>query len=155
MGTKCAPNYASLFMGRFEESYIMPKIKDFILIYIRYIDDLFFIWKGSERDLIKFFEEINETHPSIKFDYTYSRKSINFLDTKVNIDGNKLSTSLYTKPTDRKAYLHARSYHPQSTKESIPYSQAARIQRICTEENDFQLLTEKLKNDLINRGYRD
>ena len=155
MGTKCAPNYASLFMGKFEELHIMPKIKDFILIYIRYIDDLFFVWKGSEQDLIKFFKEINEIHPTIKFDYVYSRKSVNFLDTKVTIDGKKLSTSLYTKPTDRKAYLHARSYHPQSTKKAIPYSQAARIRRICTDENDFDLLANKLKKDLLNRGYQE
>ena len=136
MGTKCAPTYASLFMGHFEHLNIMPKIKDYILLYVRYIDDIFFIWKGSEQDLLKFFAEINETHPTIKFDYEFSKNSVNFLDTKVTLSGRRLSTSVYTKPTDRKAYLHRKSYHPQSTKESIAYSQATRLRRICTEESD-------------------
>ena len=155
MGTKCAPTYASLFMGRFEESHIIPRIKDSILIYNRYIDDIFFIWKGSESDLLKFFKEINEVHPTIKFDHEYSREKINFLDAAVSVLGNRLRTSVYTKPTDRKAYLHARSYHPKSTKEAIAYSQAARLRRICTDRDDFQQLADKLKEDLINRGYQE
>ena len=155
MGTKCAPTYASLFMGRFEESHIIPRIKDSILIYNRYIDDIFFIWKGSESDLLKFFKEINEVHPTIKFDHEYSREKINFLDAAVSVLGNRLRTSVYTKPTDRKAYLHARSYHPKSTKEAIAYSQAARLRRICTDRDDFQQLADKLKDDLINRGYQE
>ena len=154
MGTKCAPTYASLFMGRFEQQKILPRIRDKLLLYVRYIDDLFFIWKGSEEDLLKFLKEVNTLHPSIKFDYEYSREKVNFLDTTISVIGNKFSTTLYTKPTDRKSYLHSKSYHPQSTKKSIAFSQAARLKRICTEERDFQQHAEKLKLDLINRGYR-
>ena len=153
MGTKCAPSYASLFMGKFEETHILPKIRDLILIYVRYIDDIFFIWTGTERELLQFFSEINSVHPTIKFDYIYSRKNVNFLDSTVTILGNRLGTSVYTKPTDRKAYLHAKSYHPKSTKEAISFSQASRLRRICTEKNDFLELAEKLKNDLVNRGH--
>ena len=153
MGTKCAPSYASLFMGKFEETHILPKIRDLILIYVRYIDDIFFIWTGTERELLQFFSEINSVHPTIKFDYIYSRKNVNFLDSTVSILGNRLGTSVYTKPTDRKAYLHAKSYHPKSTKEAISFSQASRLRRICTEKNDFLELAEKLKNDLVNRGH--
>ena len=155
MGTKCAPTYSSLFMGKFEEIHILPRIKDLILIYVRYIDDIFFIWKGTEQELLKFFSDINLVHPTIKFDYSYSRKSVNFLDSKVSILGRKLGTSVYTKPTDRKAYLHSKSYHPRTTKESIPYSQATRLKRICTERSDFLESAERLKKDLVNRGYRE
>ena len=73
----------------------------------------------------------------------------------VSISGNKLKTTLYTKPTDRKAYLHSKSYHPKSTKESIAYSQATRLQRICTEKEEFEKHAEKLRVDLTNRGYRN
>ena len=154
MGTKCAPTYASLFMGKFEEQNIIPRIRDKILLYVRYIDDLFFIWTGSEEDLLKFLEEVNTLHHSIKFDYEYSKEKVNFLDTTISVIGNKLSTTLYTKPTDRKSYLHSKSYHPQSTKKSIAFSQAARLKRICTEEDDFRSHAEKLKQDLVNRGYQ-
>ena len=153
MGTKCAPTYASLFMGKFEERYILPMIRDRVRLYLRYIDDLLMIWTDSEEELIKFLEELNKKHPTIKFEYEYSREKINFLDTTIINSGTRLSTTLYTKPTDRKAYLHCKSYHPTSTKKAIAYSQATRLRRICTEENDFRIHAKKLQTDLERRGY--
>ncbi len=153
MGTKCAPTYATLFMGRFEETHILPRIRDKILLYTRFIDDIFFLWKGSESELKKFFEEINSIHPTIKFDFNHSRTCINFLDTLISIIGDRLSTTVYTKPTDRKAYLHAKSYHPKCTKEAIAFSQSTRLRRICTEKEEYDKLGEKLIEDLVMRGH--
>ena len=155
MGTKCAPPYACLFMGKFENQYILPRIQQKISMYVRYIDDIFLIWKGSEQELKEFLEVINTIHPSIKFDYKFSRERIEFLDTIVKLVNNKLSTTLYTKPTDRRAYLHAQSYHPSSTKRSIAFSQATRLRRICTSEEDFRSNANILKNDLVKRGYEE
>ena len=59
MGTKCAPTYATLFMGKFEETYILPRITDFILFYRRFIDDIFFLWKGTETELLRIIEELS------------------------------------------------------------------------------------------------
>ena len=42
MGTKCSPTYSSLFMGKFEEMNILPRIRDKIMMYVRYIDDILF-----------------------------------------------------------------------------------------------------------------
>ena len=82
------------------------------------------IWKGTEEEVLSFFENINRQHKSIKFDYNYSKSEISFLDTVVFTNTlNALSTKLYTKPTDRPAYLHQKSYHPKSLKDnrnSIP-----------------------------------
>ena len=156
ISTKCAhPPYACLFMEWFENLNILPKIRNYITIYVRFIDDIFFVWRGSERELLEFFEEINKTHPTIKFDCQYSRESVNFLDTTVKVVNNKLTTTLFTKPTDRRAYLHTRSYHPTSTKKAIAYSQAARIRRICSDINDFWKHANQLKKDLLHRGYKD
>ena len=155
MGTKCAPTYASLFMGYFEERNILPKIRNSIMIYLRYIDDIFFIWKGTMEELEEFLKEINQVHPTIKFDHVLSKKEINFLDVKISISGKKLITSVYTKPTDRKSHLHAKSYHPKSTKEAIAFGQATRLKRICTEKTDFQAAANQLKADLTKRGYKE
>ena len=83
MGTKCAPSYANLFMGMFQEEYILPLIKEKTLIYLRYIDDIFFIWTGSKEKLNEIFTKLNTLHHSIKFDMTSSQTEINFLDTEV------------------------------------------------------------------------
>jgi hypothetical protein len=155
MGTKCAPPYASLFMGWFENLHILPRINQHISMYVRYIDDIFFIWHGTESELKEFLEVINTVHPTIKFDHKFSRERIEFLDTIVKLENGKLSTTLFTKPTDRRAYLHSNSYHPSSTKRSIAYSQATRLRRICKSDEDFWSHAANLQKDLVNRGYKE
>ena len=59
MGTKCAPTYANIFMGIFEETHIYPLIKQRVQLYLRYIDDIFFTWKGPENELQQFISKIN------------------------------------------------------------------------------------------------
>ena len=153
MGTKCAPTYASIFMGLFEDTHILPRIRDKILLYVRYIDDILFLWKGTKDELKEFLIIINTLHPSIKFDFAYSETNAIFLDCNISIKDKKLRTSVYSKPTDRKAYVHSKSFHPQSTKNAIAYGQALRLRRICTEEDDFREAASKLSADLVKRGY--
>ena len=154
MGTKCAPPYANIFMGVFEERHIYPKILHKTRLYLRYIDDIIFIWKGTEKELKKFLEEINLQHPTIKFDHKYSRSNIEFLDLMIYKDTHgKLATKLYSKPTDRQAYLHKSSAHPHHLKKSIPYGQALRMRRICTNLEEFEKAGEKLCSKLEGRGY--
>ena len=156
MGTKCAPTYANIFMGKFEETHIYPRILHKTRIFLRYIDDLFFIWKGTEEELKEFFKEINDVHPTIKFDYEFSKKKINFLDLTIYKDTTgKIATKVYTKPTDRQAYLHKHSAHPKHLKKSIPYGQALRLRRICSDLEEFDKASDKLQSQLENRGYKE
>ena len=50
MGTLWAPSYANIFMDHFLKKLIYPFIKGFSLIYLRFIDDIFFIWTGNKKD---------------------------------------------------------------------------------------------------------
>lgn len=56
MGMRFAPSYANLFMGNFEKHYIQNPNpwSEKIIVYKRYIDDLFFIWGGSELEFHTF-----------------------------------------------------------------------------------------------------
>lgn len=49
MGTTMAPAYANLFMGQFEDLYMVSEhpYRSKIVLYKRYIDDLFLIWGGG------------------------------------------------------------------------------------------------------------
>ena len=154
MGTVAAPSYAIIYMGEFEEKYIYPEIGDDCLYYGRYIDDILMIFKGNEERFKIFAERLNTKHPSIKFDYEVSKTSIPFLDTRIYIDENRqLQTTLYTKPTDTHNYLHYKSAHPKHLKNSLPYSQALRLRRICTNERELKIHCEKMENNFIRRGY--
>ena len=152
MGTKCAPSYANIFMGQFEAKNIYSRIKDKSLQYLRYIDDIFMIWTGTPEELTSFASEINQVHPSIKFTFENSLTEINFLDTTVYRQNYQLLTKVYRKPTDRSMYLHSNSYHPSNLKRNIPYGQALRMKKICSEDAEFQkaILSMEKASD---RGY--
>ena len=101
MGTICAPSYVNIFMSEFEEIHIYPLIKNKPAMYLRYMDHIFMVWNKPENELKHFINEINRKHQSIKFDFKFSKESIEFLDTLVYIDSkNRLQTTLYKKPTD-------------------------------------------------------
>ena len=138
MGTICAPSYANIFMDHFEKKLIYPFIKGFSLIYLRFIDDIFFIWTGNKKDLMKFLNELDTKHESIKFEYQISKTSITFLDPEAYIKNSKLYTKIYRKQTDCQTFLNINSEHAKSLKISIPYSQALRIKRICSKTTDFE-----------------
>ena len=83
-------------------------------------------------------------------------KSVAFLDTKVSIDNEGfLTTNLHVKKTDTHQYLHWDSCHPNHCKCSIPYSQAFRIRRIRSGNNNYLRRAQELKGFLVNRGYNE
>ena len=154
MGTVAAPSYAIIYMGEFEEKHIYPIIGKDCLFYGRYIDDILLIYKGSEKEFKTFVEQLNTKHPSIKFDYEISKTSIPFLDTRIHIDENRqLQTTLFTKPTDTHNYLHHKSAHPRHLKNSLPYSQALRLRRICTKYDELHSNCKQMEEHFLRRGY--
>ena len=70
------------------------------------------------------------------------------------IKHKKLETKLYKKESDWQAYLHRKSEHPGSLKQSIPFAQALRLIHICSTNNEFQDSCDTLSNKLIERGYQ-
>ncbi len=152
MGTKMAPSYAILFMAKLES-----KILEYhppITLWKRFIDDIIMVFDHGEEELIKFLTYLNELHPTIKFTHEYSPTTINFLDVQVTkTTTGELMTDLYVKPTDSHAYLNFSSCHPRHIVNSIPYSQALRIIRICSDEASRKTRLDDLKRNLITRGF--
>ena len=97
--------------------------------------------------------ELNQKQPSIKFDYKFDCKQVEFLDTLVYIyQQNKLQTTLFRKSSDRQNFLNAESEHPYSLKKSIPDSRALRIRRICSTFQDYHSHSRKLIEQFFNKG---
>lgn len=152
MGTKIGPNYANIFMGILENNFLSSRsLKPFY--YKRFIDDIFIIWPHGEATLLSFISAFNNVHPSISFSHSYSPSTIDFLDVTVCIHGTQLTTKLYRKPTDRHRYLHFESSHKRDCKLSIPYSQALRFKRICSEQSDFNANCTELRSALLKQKY--
>ena len=154
IGTKMAPPYAIIFLGDLEERFfsdcdISP------LLWWRYINDIFMLWQHGEKELKKFLEILNSYHSTIKFIANYSREEIVFLDVEAIKKGNQFVADLYIKPTDFHQYLHASSSQVFHSKKSIPYSQALRLNRICSENSFFDKRCNDLEIWLKGRVYSD
>ncbi|XP_041438389.1 uncharacterized protein LOC121400038 [Xenopus laevis] len=155
MGSNVAPAYANLFMAHFEDTFVYNNLEfwPYTLMWLRYIDDLFFIWQGSESTLLMFAEYLNSRIPTIKFTLEYDKKQIHFLDVTVGLTEGKLTTDIYRKPTDRVTYLDPNSFHPPSTIRGLPYSQLLRVKRIVSEEANFDERSEEMLAHFSSRGY--
>ena len=93
------------------------------LLWLRYIDNIFFIWAHDEQELQTFLRTLNEFHTDIKFTYESSKESITFLDLKVSVKNSKIITDLYVKSTDLYQYLYYFSAHPNHINRFVVFSQ--------------------------------
>ena len=152
IGTKFAPPCACIFMDKFETDFLAAQVFK-PRVWLRYIDDIFFVWTHGEEKLHDFFNGLNEFNPSFKFTYEYSTQLINFLDLIVSREGNEFVTDLYCKATDCHQYLHYDSCHPDHMKKSSVYSQGLRIKRLCSDSERLQQHLSSLKGWFCERGY--
>ena len=113
------------------------------LVWLRYIDDIFFIWTPGEDSLKKFLEELNDFNQYMKFTCEYNAENIPFLDLKVGLKDGKTTTDLHVKPTDHQQYLYFSSAHPNHTKRSVVFRQTLRTSRLRSNESDFERRKEK------------
>ena len=69
-------------------------------LWLRYIDDVFFIWTRGTQELYSFTNQLNKFHPNLSFTYETSEERVNFLDLKVSLRNGAISRDIYLKPTD-------------------------------------------------------
>ena len=158
MGSPMAPNYAGLYVGYLEKTKIFnPTCNPFlskILLWKRFIDDVFLLFKGTREELHNFFLFVNACSDHLKFTMSFDFHSLNFLDLLITRgDDNRLYTDLYKKPTDRNSLLRAESCHPLPLKNSLPYSQFCRVKRICQKPTDFNRHLLDMQKKFKDRGY--
>ena len=138
LGTRIAPPYANLFMGKQEGTIILTFLH--LIYFWKHLFDGIFL--GSHSWLKSLTTFVNTISPTIKNTFTYSEQTVSLLDVQ-NSGSTKLKTKLYKKPTHSLTVLHIHSYHPLSSKEGIIYYQALRYNMIISED---LFLLEELNN---------
>ena len=99
IGTKFAPPYACIYMDKTETDFLKTQeLQPFV--WLRYIDDIFFICTHGEAELKTFVEGLNNFLPNLKFTYESSKKRVAFLDLNVSLENGSVTTDLHTKSTD-------------------------------------------------------
>jgi len=122
MGTKTGPSYANLFVGYVENQFFNQFNGTKPELCGRYVDDYIAATSASREELDHLITSVNSFHPALTYTWEISETSIAFLDIKVSIIGNGLSTSVHYKLTNSHSYFHSSS-HPSHVKNSIPFSQ--------------------------------
>ena len=155
MGNKMGPNYANLFVG-FVEKQIFEQYTDPTSDYFGwYIDDFVGTGSCSRGELEQFINYVNNFHPALQFTWEISETSLSFLNILVSINGNRLVTSMFYKPTDSHSYLLYSSSHPNHTKRSIPFSQFLHLLSVpsCSEDEEFHTKSLEMRDFFVQRGY--
>ena len=82
MGTKMAVSFANIFMAEVETDIINQSPYK-LLIWKKYIDDIFSLWNINKEAINNFTDLANSFHPTIKFTAAISDTEIAFLGTCV------------------------------------------------------------------------
>ena len=145
MGTKVAPSFPNSFMGHLESKMIQePKnrLNIKIPLYLRYIDDIFFIFPHSETKLMEFITLCNGFHHTIKFMEEHSTEIVVFFDCTIIRENNKLHTNLHVKDTAMHRYVRAESCHPRHI---IKKGQILRLRHNCFKYTNFEYHLSQVK----------
>ena len=130
MGTSFSVTYATIFMI-WLETPIVNEFRQHILLYKRFLDDVFVVWSGSIPELCRFHRKFRAANPNIKLEWqgipletdatnpakfdSYKHRRVNFLDLDARIvytiQRASFEFSVYRKPGNAFSNLPYGSYH--------------------------------------------
>ena len=121
---------------------------------LRFLDDLWFTWRGSERQFELFTSAINSIGGADNFTLKGEvGREVDFLDVHMSLDDGQLKTSVFIKPTDSKRYLNRRSDYSSHVYRGIPFSQFRRAVVICSDDTERQKSIDYMEKKFLDSGY--
>ena len=75
IGTKFAPPYACLFMDRIENDFFDSEVVK-PWLWLRYMDDMFFIWTEGEDKPEGLLNRLDNFHPNLKLTHEKNKSSV-------------------------------------------------------------------------------
>ena len=155
-GIKLVPPYACISMGEYENDVFNSEneMLKLVLLWKRFIDDIFLLFKGSKEECDLFLNWLNSLMPGvIQLKCSFSEDTLEFLDLKIMIRNGRLETELFVKPTNLQLFLEYNSNHPTHCKNAIIYCQALRVIERCSEAESAEMHLENLRQKFIDRKY--
>lgn len=149
-------NAASVSIANIAAYYELKSMfhdKPEIIFNVRFVDDGFMIINTNNIMDLDTWLRSTFQHDFLTFTTSYSYEKISFLDVMVSIEDRYINTSLYKKPMSKNMYLSFYSNHPKHLVKSLPFSQAIRIKRICSEASEYEREVNDMFSKFDNRGY--
>ena len=142
MGSPLGPTFANCFLCYHETKWVSECPAEFApLFYRRFVDDTFLLFKDPLH--VKQFQlYLNNKHSNIKFTIENEVDGkLPFLDILLTKNNNKISTSVYRKPTFTGLGINFLSFVPEQFKENAIKTLVYRCYNICS---DWQAIHNEL-----------
>ena len=158
MGTRCAPHFANLFMASLEERALNSWTGTQPKLWLRFLDDVFMLWRSTREELDRFHHHLNQQMASINFTMECSLDKAIFLDLQIT-KGSRFSekkildVSLHIKDTNPLNFLHYSSCHPPATFSTIVRGEIMRALRCTSSITTYTTILDKLLRKFKSRGY--
>ena len=154
MGTPFSVTVANAFMYHHEKD-IVDHYSQYLILYKRFIDDIFAIWCWPKDTLLEFLGALNSKDQRIQLTHCISELSISFLDLFLYRDGSSsvLQFSIFQKPLNKYLYIPFESFHPSSNKKAFIKGELMRYARNSSSFKSFSETRERFWKRLRLRGY--
>jgi hypothetical protein len=156
MGTSSAVNYACLYVGLLEVRRLLPRFKNQLLFFKRFIDDGIGVWLDTKEDphaWQHFFRSLNNWG-TLKWTCDGHVTDLVFLDLHISITSDRqIHFRSYQKPMNLYLYLPPGSAHPKNMLYSLVYGRLRAYRLRNTDTEDFVEMAKLLARRLIARGF--
>jgi len=164
MGTSCAPAFANVALG-FKERFVESIAKasdgcgDGLIFYVRYIDDIFLVYKGTKSACQSCLDDISSKLKPFKIGWEIhsQREPISFLDVEFFFEQGfgpvGIQSRVYRKRMNQHQYIPWSSAHPQSVKKAFIKAELTRFMVISSSKKLFEEKVSEFMLALGRRGY--
>jgi len=154
MGSPMIPPYANIFMHMLEKETVNKHSQD-VLLYKRFIDDVFLIITNDPIIIQNFQADLNNLKDFIKLTWTPPSLKVDFLDITIinDLKHSKFQTNTFQKPLNKYSYIPFKSYHTLSMKSGFIKGETMRYARLCSRKKDFNKMIALFTIRLQRRGY--
>jgi hypothetical protein len=155
MGTSAAVMWATIYYATHENNVILPKYRNQLLYFRRYIDDIFGIWIGETAEQWHSFCNDIDNFGILTWDIRNQRpsNSVDFLDLTLTIEGSRVTSRTYQKHMNLYLYLPPTSAHPPGVIKGMVFGLIRRFHAQNTHRSDYLHMVRLLYRRLIQRGW--
>ena len=134
------------------ESKTIPKLKDELDAWFRFVDDTFSFMDSTKIEYVK--DTLNAFDKNIQFTSEREKeRRINFLDVMIERkEDNCIETSVYTKPTNTDIYINWNAHAPNTWKINTLRNLIKRAKTICSTKENFIAETRRLQKVFQERN---
>jgi hypothetical protein len=155
MGAPTSPLLAEIFIKHLEQTKIINILKTYHIIdYCRYVDDILIVYNKDITNIENTLIDFNSIHPNMQFTIEKeTQNSLNYLDLTITNEHNKLTFSIFIKPTSTDLIIHNDSCLPQEHKYAAINYFTNRMNTYPITESSKNHEQQQIKTILHNNNY--